>query len=1103
MVELIKDATPLQVGDKALVNRDGQPAMVVLGDGATKDVSGVAVSGQYEDLLNPPEFASRQDAVDAIASGFTREDGKIFSAGSFFYRFDSTAGNPIADMPGVVPNGDVHFEHFGIFGSDRGTATEPNVPAVDESDAIQAAFDYALVNGRNCSGNVAKVYGVSKTVIWGRRSGVANIFDDLILSNARFVALAGSWSSGDQSAPDLMDWTFGNPVLLVGRSGSPSGNATSKYRISARNIEVDCRRIAAGGIHFRAATRASSSDIFVTRGTEYQIMIGENTDSASCTDSEFVDLKMREWFFTSGPAPGNGHYDPDLRTSYGFVVRSNDIKCINVVSSIAKNSILCVYGFNNQYIGGSFWASQDRQPGRVLGQIWGNHRRYRFLGTRFDDARLNVYSFDGQMIGCKFIQYDHGNMRLIATEPNTTGERFIFIGNNITSGNIGLETEGSGTWDVFKGVCVGNNNNDGKPVTIQGLGDRRIEQSPQLCPDIDRFDLYSGAYFISTSSTSGTLPPGTSSSRSILNIEWASSTGILQQAWVHTSSGGYTSYVRRGHATNETWSQWLPEGFGRIESPAPHIVDIDRFDTPSGPWRFSSSTSGTLPPGTSATFCTVDVDWASSTIITQTANLILSNGRIEKWHRRTINSLTDWGEWTVILDGQNGADYLGLTTESTPPHTVLVAFVEPWLDPSENLLLSWVSTSEDATVAEYRVPGASSWQSVSSQRSRPFPALTGIYIHTAVIKGLNFATVYECRWPGSELIEKFRASARVNPKIAMLSDFQSGNFDSNAPMAILGQDITSRGIDILAIPGDHVSDDGRVTETYSTRWLNYLTLISTNIRRNGAMIPMFLLIGNHEGSNSSGHSNAGSGGDGILGQIADIMSWSYWDQHPTRFCNSAAWFAVGDDLMVITLETDHTEPILPQLDWVGETLVARSVGYKRILLMGHAPAFYPGPAFTSSDRHLQTARILRNVMYPMLEAYADKIICYGCAHAHVLAETPALRVLYDDTLTDEQNDERYTEDAALGIVQLGTGPCQASPRRATRGDDVSGFDGTRMFKAAMGVLDGNLDIYGTGITNATEDNINHYWMLDLSGGDFVATAYGTHGLPYLTHNVGA
>jgi hypothetical protein len=488
-----------------------------------------------------------------------------------------TGAAGVPDAPGWVPEGDITLAHFGAFGVDRGSDEEPADPVLDERAAIQSAFDYALSIGADCYGVLGRAYGVSNAVIWGQRSLSGGLVTDArrgTLRNCCFVPIGAGWETrrGDQSGdivwPPTQDdpndrpvlpWTWGRAVLIVGRSGA---GTSGKRQISTENIEVDCKRRAAGGIHYVATSRALHSRIVVRGGLEYQVLVGSGDDNTSCTDSVFSDMEMREFKWTPASeagVPGNGHRQPELRTSYGFVVRSADIKCTNIVSAICKECFALIYGFNNQYIGGSFWRSAPRTPGFVTGRIYPAHQRYRFLGTRFDDGRVVLIgtALHGQFVGARFIQYDHGHLQLVASYPNEVGERLQIVGSGFGKNAIVLSTTHTGSWGVFKGVCVGNTS-DGRPLTIQGVGDRRVDEAPQNCQNIDDATLYSGVYRF-TSTTPGTKPPGTTSTFSLLDVSWVSTSSILQRAWVPVAGGGFAAYSRRGSISGTgavSWSGW-------------------------------------------------------------------------------------------------------------------------------------------------------------------------------------------------------------------------------------------------------------------------------------------------------------------------------------------------------------------------------------------------------------------------------------------------------------------------------------------------------------------------------------------------------------------
>lgn len=83
------------------------------------------------------EYDTRAELVTDIAAGMSKQDGAVVTAAGLRYRFKATAGNPIADLPGLIPDHEIWVEHFGAVG-DNSTVSHTQ---------IQAAVDYAAVNG--------------------------------------------------------------------------------------------------------------------------------------------------------------------------------------------------------------------------------------------------------------------------------------------------------------------------------------------------------------------------------------------------------------------------------------------------------------------------------------------------------------------------------------------------------------------------------------------------------------------------------------------------------------------------------------------------------------------------------------------------------------------------------------------------------------------------------------------------------------------------------------------------------------------------------------------------------------------------------------------
>ena len=147
-------------------------------------------------------------------------------------------------------------------------------------------------------------------------------------------------------------------------------------------------------------------------------------------------------------------------------------------------------------------------------------------------------------------------------------------------------------------------------------------------------------------------------------------------------SGGLDIRQKTGASASTSIGQFLPPtqsptdstpgritkvgdyGWGLIEQAPTHIEDfggMDSLTTPNGIYRFSSVTSGSLPPGTGSTFSTVDVVWSSSNVISQVARVTMSPVAIEVFVRRYIAGLGQWSDWKRVYSSHN---ILGTVSQS-------------------------------------------------------------------------------------------------------------------------------------------------------------------------------------------------------------------------------------------------------------------------------------------------------------------------------------------------------------------------------------------------------------------------------------------------------
>lgn len=443
---------------------------------------------------------------------------------------------------------------------------------------------------------------------------------------------------------------------------------------------------------------------------------------------------------------------------------------------------------------------------------------------------------------------------------------------------------------------------------------------------------------------------------------------------------------------------------------------------------------------------------------------------------------------------------------STPPdgtsQNVTFAFVEPWTDPSKDAVVTWLSDSESKKAMEYQVDGASVWQAVSSQRSRPFPNAPGLFLHSAFLHEVSPDTLYHLRWPGAAKTEKFRSAPRQDVRIIFPSDYQQYNFGEGGLLYDFGQVAQEEKPHLIVMNGDYVDDDGVWNETNSARWRGFLAGLSAYYRRDEALIPMIATMGNHEGRNAGDTSNAIAGGDGTPGPIIDIFSFLYDPENPNINFRSNGHLSVGRELLVVTLETDFTVPLPSQLPWFQAVLAAEVPKHRNVIVVGHAPAFC-GMGLYDFGHFDNQARAMRNLFWPAMEPYADKIRFVIGGHEHILAVTDKLRMDYDPGMSLVENDTRWAVDAVNGVRQIGNGPWGATRLDLdfTRTGELSTVDGSAKMIAAMGYKDAAVQVFGSGVTNATAETWN-VWVADFSADQWATRALGRAGQQFYSISEG-
>ena len=421
-------------------------------------------------------------------------------------------------------------------------------------------------------------------------------------------------------------------------------------------------------------------------------------------------------------------------------------------------------------------------------------------------------------------------------------------------------------------------------------------------------------------------------------------------------------------------------------------------------------------------------------------------------------------------------------------HAVSYAFAEPYDDPSQNLLLTWVSDSATARVIEYRPEGGSTWQPVGSHRSRPFPNVADRYLHTALLRDLGSDMVINLRWPGATHTDTVRTSRRSGVRVCITSDYQRSTYGPGSHVDLFGQQMTAQVCDVVVWNGDYVTDDGQWTPTMGQRWFDFMERLSVAWRRDGALVPMAATLGNHEGRNAAGTSNALASGDGTPGPMIDIFSLGY-DADAPEYRNRSAWsFSVGREVGFVAYETSHTVMIADQLAWLDATLDEMAPRVRHLNLVGHSPAFYARNPFNWESLSLQAVTIKRDV-WPLMEQHAGKMRAYWVGHEHGVSATARLRMDWDAGLTDAENGVRWITDPVGGVRQLGSGMIGGGTAALPAGhfNDPSSIDGSPRMIAAIGYDGTAFSTHGPVDVSGTAGPYN-LWIADYSATDFTARA---------------
>ncbi|MFJ5486830.1 metallophosphoesterase [Hansschlegelia beijingensis] len=431
------------------------------------------------------------------------------------------------------------------------------------------------------------------------------------------------------------------------------------------------------------------------------------------------------------------------------------------------------------------------------------------------------------------------------------------------------------------------------------------------------------------------------------------------------------------------------------------------------------------------------------------------------------------------------------------------AFVEPYEDACAGALVTWVSDSVLTTVLEYSEEGANAWRAAFAHRIREFPEKPGVWLHTAKISTLGADTVYKFRFPGAEFSDRFKTPPSSGVRVAIASDYHKDTYGDGSNLDLFGKQFVSLECDLLILNGDYIIDDGIWSPETGQRWFDFMRNVAIRWRRARCLVPIAATLGNHEGANKAGTSNAEAAGNGSPGPIIEIFSLGY-DPDDIQYENRSMWsFRVGAEVAFIGYETSHTVYIEDQIGWLTAVFDRLAPLVRHINLCGHAGAFFARSGAWERARPNQAPKI-KKLVWPILEAHALKMRAYWVGHEHNIGVTARLRMEWDESLPATKNADRWLTDPVRGVRQLGSGalggvvsaPLSRYPREVDR---VSTIDASPKFIAALAYTPSTgFEAYGNLTYEGAAAEHFNMWVADYSERAFVARCVDANGHVFYT-----
>jgi len=351
-----------------------------------------------------------------------------------------------------------------------------------------------------------------------------------------------------------------------------------------------------------------------------------------------------------------------------------------------------------------------------------------------------------------------------------------------------------------------------------------------------------------------------------------------------------------------------------------------------------------------------------------------------------------------------GSVSAGLAEAFDPPGILLT-----WQqDPTTTMTIDWQSEKADerGNLLQYREVDASEWQDAEAEVF-PFP-FTDRLVHRVELTGLEPATTYafRCGEDGREFRFRTMPADLTKPvHIAVGGDTRH----RQEWMEATNRAAMAYNPEFMIWGGDFSYADGREDRAY--RWFEWFDAIkNTMIDEDGRIVPVVGCIGNHEIQQGTFRVHFDftfddAGRERIAPYFYTLFAF------PGQPGYNVLDF--GDYLSLVILDSDHSNTVDSQNEWLEETLAARQ-HVRNLFPVYHIPAY---PSHRSYDGTV--SQFVRAHWVPLFEQYGVEIAFEN--HDHTYKRTHPIR----DGKVDE-----------TGIVYLGDGAWGVSTRSVPDPEDV-------------------------------------------------------------------